>query len=215
MDTLYTKYGFTSIEHNAEILPQCVVCLKTLCNAAMKPSLLKRHLERNHPNKMNADKSYFQRLADNVKLQRMDKTGQMQRKSKDVVAASYEIALLAAEQKQPHTIAESLILPGAKILVKRVFGDQAIAKLNAVSLSDKTIKRRSKEMSDDIADKTLAEIKESKFGFAIQLDESTDITNYCQLLVYVGYAQTNIIKSELILNHEVSTTTKGKDILDI
>ena len=51
-------------------------------------------------------------------------------------------------------------------------------------------------MSDDIADQILAEIKESKFGFAIQLDESTDITNYCQLLVYVRYAQTNIMKTE-------------------
>ena len=84
-DPKYIKYGFTSIEHKAEILPQCVVCLKTLCNTAMKPSLLKRHLERNHPNKMNADKSYFQRLADNVKRQRMNKTDQMQQKSADVV----------------------------------------------------------------------------------------------------------------------------------
>ena len=214
-DPKYIKYGFTSIEHNAEILQQCVICLKTLCNAAMKPSLLKRHLERNHPNKMNADKSYFHGLADNVKRQRMDKTDQMQQKSKDVVAASYEIALSAAEQKQPHTIAESLILPGAKILVKRVFGEQAIAKLNAVSLSDNMIKRRIEEISDDIADQILAEIKESKFGIAIQLYGSTDITNYCQLPVYVRYAQTNIMKTELLLNHEVSTTTKGKDILDI
>ena len=47
-------------------------------------------------------------------------------------------------------------------------------------------------MSDDIAEQILAEIKESKFGFAIQLDELTDITNYCQLLVFVRYAQTNI-----------------------
>ena len=122
-----------------------------------------------------------------------------------------------AEQKQPHTIAEPLILPEAKILVKRVFGEQAIAKLNAVSLSDNTIKRRIEEMSDDIADQILAEIKESKFGFAIQLDKSKDtrITNYCQLLVCVRYAQTNIMKTELLLNHEVSTTTKGKDIFDI
>ena len=66
--------------------------------------------------------------------------------------------------------------------MKRVFGEQAIAKLNAVSLSDNTIKRRNEEMSDDIADQILAEIKESKFEFVIQLDESTDITNYCQLL---------------------------------
>ena len=121
--------------------------------------------------------------------------GPMQQKSKDVVAA-YEIALFVAEQKQPHTIAKSLILPGAKILVKRVFGEQAVAKLNAVSLFCNTMRRRIEKMSDDIADQVLAEIKESKFGFAIQLDESTDITNYCQLLVYVRYAQTNIMKTE-------------------
>ena len=77
-DPKYIKYGFTSIEHKAEVLPQCVVCLKTLCSAAMKPTLLKRYLERNHPNKINADESYFSRLADNIKRQRMDETSQMQ-----------------------------------------------------------------------------------------------------------------------------------------
>ena len=84
--------------------------------------------------------------------------------------------------------------------------------MNAVSLSDNTMRRRIEEMSDDIADQMLAEIKESKFGFAIQLDQSTDITSYCQLLVYDRYAQANIMKAELLLNHEVSTTTKEKDI---
>ena len=165
------KYGFTSIEHKAEVLPQCVVCLKTLSSAAIRPTLLKRYLERNHPNKINADESYFLRLGDDIKRQRMDKTGQMRQKSADVVAASFEIALLVAEQKQPHTIAESRILPGAKILVNRVFGEQAVAKLNAVFLSANTMRRRIEEMSDDIADQMLAEIKESKFGFAIRLDE--------------------------------------------
>ena len=122
-------------------------------------------------------------------------------------------ALLVAEQKQPPTIAESLILPGAKILVKRVFGKQAVAKLNAVSLSDNTMKRQIEEMSDDIADQILAEIKASKFGFAIHLEESTDITNCCQLLVHVRYAQAHIMKTELLLNYEVSTTTKRKKFL--
>ena len=44
-------------------------------------------------------------------------------------------------------------------------------------------------MSDDIADQILAEIRESKFGFAIQMDESTDITNYCQLAEVPGVAR--------------------------
>ena len=68
-------------------------------------------------------------------------------------------------------------------------------------------------MSNDIADQILAEINKSKFGFAIQLDESTNITNYCQLLVYVRFAQTNVMKTELLLNHEVSTIMKRKDSL--
>ena len=215
-DLKYIKHGFTLVKDNAEILPQCVVCLKMLCNVAMKPRLLKHHLERNYPKKMNADESYFQRLADNIKRQRMGKACQMQQKSKDVVvAASNEIALLVAEQKQSQTIVESLTLPGAKILVKRVFVQQAIAKLNAVSLSNNKIKCRIEEMLDDIINQIPAEIKKSKFGFAIQLDKSKDITNHCQLLVYVHYAQTNIMKTELLLNHKVSTTTKGKDIFDI
>ena len=50
MTLLQLNHLVTMIEHNAEILSQCVVCLKTLCNAAMKPSLLKRHLETNRPN---------------------------------------------------------------------------------------------------------------------------------------------------------------------
>ena len=66
---------------------------------------------------MNVDKSYFQRLAGNVKRQRVDKTGQMRQKSADV-AASFEIDRLVAKQKQANTIAESLMLPGAKILAK-------------------------------------------------------------------------------------------------
>ena len=93
-DAKYIKYGFTSIEHKAEILPQSVVCLKTLCNAAMKPSLLKRHLERNHPNKINAEKSYFQQLAENVKRQRMNETGQMEQKKADVARLLWVVARL-------------------------------------------------------------------------------------------------------------------------
>ena len=66
---------------------------------------------------MNVDESYFQRLAGNVKRQRVDKSGQMRQKSANV-AASFEIDRLVAKQKQPNTIAESLMLPGAKILAK-------------------------------------------------------------------------------------------------
>ena len=60
----------------------------------------------------------------------------------------------------------------------------------------------------------IAEVRDSKFGFALQLDESTDVTHCCQLLVYVRFTQNDAVKTALLLNHEVSTTSKGKDIFN-
>ena len=56
--------------------------------------------------------------------------------------------------------------------------------------------RRIEEMSDDIADQILAEIKEIKLGFAIQLNESTDITNYLFMSVMRGRNNENRITTE-------------------
>ena len=81
----YIKYGFIAIEHNGEALPQCVVCMKTLANSAMKPSLLQRHLDTNHPDKKDRNESFFQRLGEHVKRQRLDKTGTIYQRKKGVV----------------------------------------------------------------------------------------------------------------------------------
>ena len=211
----YLKYGFISIEHRGEVLPQCVVCMKTLSNASMKPSLLQRHLGTNHADKKNQDQSYFQRLAENVKRQRLDKTGLFHQKGAEIVKASHEVALLVAKSMKAHTIAESLIMPAAKILVRRVMGEESVAKLKDVSLSNNTVKRRIEEMSVDIADQVIAGVRASKFGFAIQVDESTDVANCCQLLVYVRFTQNNAVKTELLLSQEMCSTTKGKDVFNV
>ena len=50
----------------------------------------------------------------------------------------------------------------------------------------------------------------------MQLDGSTDITNNAQLLVYAHYTtQDNNVKTELSMNKELSSTTKGKDVLEV
>ncbi|XP_068242269.1 zinc finger BED domain-containing protein 5-like [Palaemon carinicauda] len=214
-DPAYIKYGFIAIEHGGEALLQCVVCMKSFSNAAMKPSLLKRYLETNHADKKDRDQSYFQRLSENVKRQRMDKTGQIYQEGAGIVKASYEVALLVAKNMKAHTIAESLIMPAAKILVSHVIGEEAVAKLESVSVSNNTVQRRIEEMSVDIADQVVEGVKSSKYGFAIQLDESTDVTNCSQLLVYVRFTQSNAAKTELLLSQDLSSTTTGKDIFNV
>ena len=59
-------------------------------------------------------------------------------------------------------------------------------------------------------------MKDSKFGFSMQLEESTDITNNAQLPVYVRYTtQDNDVKTELLMSKELSSTTKRKDVFEV
>ena len=69
-------------------------------------------------------------------------------------------------------------------------------------------------MSVDITDQEIAGVRDSKFEFTLQLDESTNVTNCCQLLVYVRFTQNDAVKTKLLLNREVSTTSKGEDIFN-
>ena len=70
-------------------------------------------------------------------------------------------------------------------------------------------------MSDDIFDEVTTAVRASKYGFAMQLDESTDVTNCGQLLVYVRFTENDTIKTELLMSKEVSGITKGKNIFNI
>ena len=49
----------------------------------------------------------------------------------------------------------------------------------------------------------------------MHLDESTDVTNCGQLLVYVRFTENDIVRTKLLMSKEVSGTTKGKDIFNI
>ena len=46
-----------------------------------------------------------------------------------------------------YTIAENLVLPAAKILVRNLIGEKDAEKLNFVSLSNDTVRRRIHDMS--------------------------------------------------------------------
>ena len=59
-----------------------------------------------------------------------------------------EVALLVAKSMKAHTIAESLIMPAAKILVRCVMGEESVVKLESVSvpiIRPGTLDRRSKD----------------------------------------------------------------------
>ena len=132
-----------------------------------------------------------------------------------IVTASYEIALIVAKNKKPRTIAKELIIPAPKVLVKHVISDEAVSNLSSVSLSNNTIKRGTTEMSIDINEQVITEVQGSKYVFAIQLDETTDVSNCAQLLIFVRYATKDSIGSELLWSIEMRTTTTGEDVFEL
>jgi len=81
--------------------------------------------------------------------------------------------------------AEELILPAAVDMCEVVLGKEYSQKLKAVPLSDNIVSRRIADVSEDVRCQLIARLQHVKF--AIQLEESTDIANAAQLLVYVRY----------------------------
>ena len=69
-------------------------------------------------------------------------------------------------------------------------------------------------MSDNIRNKVLSKIDSSPV-FALQPDESTDISNLSQLLVYVRYVADEKINEEFLFCQPLETTSKAVDVFQM
>ena len=97
--------------------------------------------------------------------------------------ASYEVT----QAKKPHTIGEKLNKPTAVAISRAMHdGDKSARELESVPLSNGTIARRITDMAQDITCQLVDRVKKGKYAF--QLDESTDILNSAQLLVFIRYS---------------------------
>ena len=127
--------------------------------------------------------------------------------------ASYAVSLQIAKAKKPHTIGESLIKPCILECANLVLGVKASEQLKQISLSKDTVKSRIVEMSSNIKDKVIMKAKRSLY-FAIQLDESTDVQNLSQLLVFIQFIGEGKIEEEFLFCRPLNGTTKGVDVMN-
>ena len=214
-DSDYIKFGFTAIEVNKEIRPQCVICAAVLSNEALKPAKLERHLKTVHSNLSDRPPEFFAGKLENLKKMKLGKTGTAYELSEKALSASFEVSQLIAKAKKPHTIGETLVKPCLIKAVEHVLGVEASKKIQDIPLLNNTVKARIDTMSNDIEEQLVCEIKKSPY-FSLQCDESTDVAQCCQLLVFVRYlGDNNTIKEELLISQELKTTSTGKDIMKI
>lgn len=209
----YLKYGFIPSDKDPS-LPFCLICRKTLSNEAMAPSKLKRHIEANHHEQKDNPISYFESLRSNLKNQSkrfkkfMTITDQAQ-------TASYLIAQLIAQKKKPHAEAEEIIMPALKIAASCMLSNDAVEKFKNIPLSSKTIARRIEDLSDDIEIQLKECFEDQSKKWAIQLDESTDISGKAQLLTFLRFVNKREIVNNFFFCQELKQTTTGLDIFEL
>lgn len=207
----YIKYGFTFIEKNGSHLPQCVICHLVLSNDAMRPGRLERHLNTNHAALKDKPTDFFVSKKSCLKRMKLDSSGSFRMENEKAVEASYKIALLIAKDKKPHTIGESLIKPCLLTACSTVLGDDSYNKFAKIALSNDTVKRRIDDMAIDMKNQLVQKLKNSSF-FALQCDETTDISKQAQLLFYCRYIDQKKFLEEILFSKNLETTTKAVDI---
>jgi hypothetical protein len=105
-----------------------------------------------------------------------------------------------------HTIAESLIMPACKIIVRTIIDQGAEGEIKKVPVSDNTVSRHVDDTSHDVED-VLCEILKNT-NSALQVDESTDITNKAQLLAFVRFENEGEILEDFCCCKELPETTE-------
>ena len=92
-------------------------------------------------------------------------------------------------------------------------GQKEAAKLNSVPLSAKVVKERISILAENVREQVISSIKESKC-FAIQLDETTDVSSNSQLMVYVRYKGLHAIEEELLFCSPLELRSRGIDVFN-
>ncbi|CAH1960876.1 unnamed protein product [Acanthoscelides obtectus] len=171
----------------------------------MRPNRLEVHLKQQDP-------TLVLKTKESLKRMRLDKSESYHTGVSQHLKASFEITFRIAKHKKPHTIGEELIKPCVLKATQIILGEGTEQKIQSISLSNNTVKRRINDIAAVIKSHIINKVKLSPF-FAISCDESTDIINCAQLIVYVRYIGGDIIQEE-ILNSQCLTAGTTSDILN-
>uniref|UniRef100_A0A3Q2PQY9 Uncharacterized protein n=1 Tax=Fundulus heteroclitus TaxID=8078 RepID=A0A3Q2PQY9_FUNHE len=172
-------------------------------NDSIRPCKLRRHIQTKHPSLVTKPREFFERKLKELCTQKktIETFSSVNAKATE---ASYRVALHIANTGKPHNIGETLLL-------SVMMGEAAAAKLNVTQLSDNTIQRRISHMGADVRQQVVDSVRESP-AFSLQLDETTDVANCAQLMVYVRYVKELNVNEEFLFCHHLPSRTTAEEI---
>ncbi|XP_068230406.1 protein FAM200C-like [Palaemon carinicauda] len=213
----YIRYGFTCMtEADGTQRPQCILCSAVFANANLQSSRLNEHFNNLHGG---TDAGHDLKIL-KIKRERFDRSGTLSKLDfvpveKPLLQASYEVALLCAKKKKAHTIAEELVIRCALEMVKIVLGRESEKKLKQIPLSNDIIHSRIHDMSQDVLQQVITDLKASPVRVSIQLDESTDVSFCSQLMAFVRYMKEKEVVEEFLFCIPLETTAKATDVFSL
>jgi hypothetical protein len=147
---------------------------KSFLNLLMQAiKFLKKHQIKQHSTFIDKGESYFQNLEKQIIAVLPDQ----------MVLASYRLSYKISKAGKNHTIGEDLYKQQLLTLFLLFW----------MIFSANTVQRRRKTISTHLKDEVIRKILLSS-TFAMQLNESTDVANLAELLVYVRYAHGTFIE---------------------
>ena len=99
------------------------------------------------------------------------------------------------------------------LLVRLVVGEDAAPILDEISVSNDTVSRRINEILLNIKEQVVDEIKRCPL-FAIQLNESTDVSQFSQQLAFVRYVHEGNFKDEFLFCKPLRLNARVEDVLE-
>ncbi|XP_042228328.1 zinc finger MYM-type protein 6-like [Homarus americanus] len=88
---------------------------------------------------------------------------------------------VSGTKKKPFTEAEEIIVPAMCIVSEEFLEQSAKAKIENILLSNSTVERRSRLLSEDLLHQVVEKLRTSHW-YGLQFDESTDISNSVQVM---------------------------------
>lgn len=128
------------------------------------------------------------------------------------LAASYAVAW---EIGKKHNFSSGEFIKTCAIAMAKAFNNTAAMKqFESVPLSRQTISRRIININNYLENELRTRIEESVY-FSLCLDESTDITDTSQLIIFIRTITSDFVTNEeLLALHPMHRTTKGSDIYE-
>ena len=208
-------------EKSGEIfeVPICILCdkEKVMANSCMDATHLKGHQASLHKETMEKDLDFFL-TAKRKKIEEGsiddDETNENLSLNQKLKICSFIMAEEVAKCGLPYVICENFVKPVVKRIATTLYGEETAQIFSKIPASARTIQRRISRISDAIEENMVSDLKSSQW-IALQLDESTDVSNNSVLVVFVRYRHENKAKEDLLFCKCLETTSTGLDVYNL